>query len=203
MGQTAEELRGQIEETRQDLSRDVDAIGDKVSPGRVARRQVDRTKGTVSRLRDVVMGAASSGASTVADAGGSAQSGIAAAPDAAVRKAQGSPLAAGVVAFAVGWVVAGALPATRAEKDAASTVKDKAADLQEPLKEQAQEVGAQLKEQLQGQAQEAASATQESVRSAAQTIQEQAQSSRDAVTEQARESADRVREEAPGQSGPS
>ena len=38
MGQTADELRSQIDEQRRDVSRDLEAIGDRVSPRRMAVR---------------------------------------------------------------------------------------------------------------------------------------------------------------------
>ena len=40
-----DEIRRQIDETRADLSANVDALGESVRPGNVARRQVDKVKG--------------------------------------------------------------------------------------------------------------------------------------------------------------
>ena len=42
MGQTAEQLKEQIAGTRDDLSETLDAIGDRVSPGRVIERRKNR-----------------------------------------------------------------------------------------------------------------------------------------------------------------
>ena len=39
MGQTAEDLRTQLAEQRGDISRDLEAIGDRVSPGRMMERR--------------------------------------------------------------------------------------------------------------------------------------------------------------------
>ena len=41
MSDDPEVLRRQIEQTRSDLSRDVDALGEAASPGNVARRQAE------------------------------------------------------------------------------------------------------------------------------------------------------------------
>ena len=45
-----EEIRADIERTRTELSRDVDALGEKVKPGNVARRQVDRVRSGVASV---------------------------------------------------------------------------------------------------------------------------------------------------------
>ena len=44
MGQTADELRQEIEQTRDDLAVTVDAIGEKVSPKLQAERQMERLR---------------------------------------------------------------------------------------------------------------------------------------------------------------
>ena len=49
-----EEIREEIERTRDELSRNVDALRDKVSPGQVARRQAERVRAGVARVKDRV-----------------------------------------------------------------------------------------------------------------------------------------------------
>ena len=44
MGQAADELRQDIERTREDMASTLDAIGDKVSPRLQAERQMDRLR---------------------------------------------------------------------------------------------------------------------------------------------------------------
>ena len=44
MGQTADELRGDIERTRDDLAETMEAIGDQISPKLQAQRQMDRLR---------------------------------------------------------------------------------------------------------------------------------------------------------------
>ena len=51
-----EVIRRDIEATRADLSRDVDALTEKVSPARVVERRVDRAKGAAGTVKEKVMG---------------------------------------------------------------------------------------------------------------------------------------------------
>ena len=53
-----EVIRRQIEETRSNLSYDVDALNEKVNPTRVVDRRVGKEKTTVTGLKDRVFGAA-------------------------------------------------------------------------------------------------------------------------------------------------
>jgi hypothetical protein len=47
----------QIENTRADLARTIDAIADRVSPGNVARRTTDRVREKISQIDPLVGGA--------------------------------------------------------------------------------------------------------------------------------------------------
>ncbi|MEK6440738.1 DUF3618 domain-containing protein [Pseudonocardia sp. T1-2H] len=51
-----DQIRRDIERTQADLSSDVNAFADKVSPGRIVERRVDRAKATVGRVKDTIMG---------------------------------------------------------------------------------------------------------------------------------------------------
>jgi gas vesicle protein len=51
-----DEIRREIERTQASLSTDVDALTEKVSPGRIAQRRVDRVRSTANRWKDKVMG---------------------------------------------------------------------------------------------------------------------------------------------------
>ena len=59
MSTDPDQIRDDIERTRAELSSDVDALTDKVSPTQVAQRQADRSARAVSDVKDRVMGAAS------------------------------------------------------------------------------------------------------------------------------------------------
>jgi hypothetical protein len=203
---TPQEIQQRIEQTRASLSEDVNRLGDKVSPGRVVSRRVDRMKGSMSSLRDRVMGSSDEGsgvrgatstlsgaassvgnaassvgdaASSVGDAASSVGDAASNAPQAVRRQAQGNPLAAGLVAFGVGWLLASMAPATDAERQVAQQAEDKARELGEPVKQQAQEIAQNLKEpaqqavdEVRSTATDAASETAEQARSAADDVRE-------------------------------
>jgi hypothetical protein len=177
-----EDIQSQIEQTRQNLSSDVDRLTDKVSPTKVVGRRVDTIKSGATSVKERVMGSTES----VRNAGGSVGSAASSitdaasdAPQAIRSQAQGNPLAAGLIAFGVGWLVSSVFPATQPEQNLAQAAQDKATDLAEPLKATAQEVAGNLQEPLQhsveqikSTATEGASATAEHAKSAAQDVKE-------------------------------
>ncbi|MDT4977791.1 MAG: hypothetical protein QOG98_3549 [Pseudonocardiales bacterium] len=191
-----EEIQRDIERTRVSLSADVNRLNEKVSPAKVVGRRVDRVKGTATSVKDRVMGSAddgtglraagdtvSSGASSAKDAVSSAASGVgdaaAAAPQTVRRQTQGNPLAAGVIAFGIGWLLSSLPPATQREQDVAELAEEKAKELAEPLKDTAQEVAGNLQEPLQhsveqvkSAATDAAAQTAEQAKSAAADVKE-------------------------------
>jgi gas vesicle protein len=207
-------IRRQIEDTRANLSYDVDALNEKVNPTRVMDRRVGKAKSTVTGLKDKVFGtaqdtgsqmgsatsnvagsaqqAASSAADTVQDAASSAMGAVQSAPDAIQRQAQGNPLAAGLIAFGVGWLVSSLLPTSEKEKQLAaqaeSAVKEHSQPLVDQAKNVAQEIGDNLKPAAQDAVESVRSTAQEGVetvksegQSAAQDVQGQAQQSRETV----------------------
>ena len=129
-----EVIRRQIEDTRRELSYDVDALNEKVNPARVVDRRVSAAKGRITNLKEKVMGsahdtttsaqgmasnaagsvqgAASSAAGSVQDAASTAVEAVQQAPDTVIRQTQGNPLAAGLIAFGVGWLVSSLMPAS-------------------------------------------------------------------------------------------
>src|SRR3954463_16223334 len=128
-----EVIRANIEVTRQELSSDVDALADKVTPSKIVERQTDKVKGRFNSVKDRVMGSASDAKSSVMgsasdakhrvaggasdvtegakDALGNAAHAVGDAPRAVVDKAQGNPLAVGLIAFGVGWLGPSPIPA--------------------------------------------------------------------------------------------
>ena len=209
-----EVIRRQIEDTRRELSYDVDALNEKVNPARVVDRRVTAAKGRITGLKEKVMGsahdttssaqgmasnaagsvqdAASSAAGTVQDAASSAVGAVQQAPDAVVRQTQGNPLAAGLIAFGVGWLVSSLLPASEKEKQLAqqaeSAVREHKDALLEPAKQAAQEIGEQLKpaaqdavESVKSTAQDAAATVKDEGQAAVQDVQGQAQQSKEKV----------------------
>ena len=207
-------IRRQIEDTRRELSYDVDALNEKVNPARVVDRRVTAAKGRITNLKEKVMGsahdttssaqgmasdaagsvqsAASSAAGTVQDAASTAVEAVQQAPDTVIRQTQGNPLAAGLIAFGVGWLVSSLMPASEKEKQLAqqaeSAVREHKDALLEPAKQAAQEIGDQLKpaaqeavESVKATAQDAAATVKDEGQSAVQDVQGQAQQSKDRV----------------------
>ena len=211
-------IRRQIEDTRRELSYDVDALNEKVNPARVVDRRVTAAKGRLTSVKEKVMGsaqdttataqgmasnaagsvqsAASSAADTVQDAASSAADAVQQAPDTIVRQTQGNPMAAGLIAFGVGWLVSSLMPASQKEKQLAqqaeSAVREHKDALLEPAKQAAQEMGEQLKpaaqqavEEVRSTAQDAASTVKDEGQSQVQNVQGQAQQSKETVQSQA------------------
>jgi len=209
-----EVIRRQIEDTRRELSYDVDALNEKVNPARVVDRRVSAAKGRFTNLKEKVMGSAqdtassaqgiasntassaqgiaSNAVSSVEDAASTAAGAVQQAPEAIVRQAQGNPLAAGLIAFGVGWLASSLLPASEKEKELAqqaeSAVREHKDALIEPAKQAAQEMGEELKpaaqqavDSVKSTAQDAASTVAEEGKSAAADVQGQAQQAKDRV----------------------
>jgi hypothetical protein len=207
-------IRRQIEETRRELSYDVDALNEKVNPARVVDRRVASAKGRMNNLKEKVMGtasdttssaqgmasnaagsvqgAASSAAGSVQSAASTAVDTVQQTPDMVVRQTQGNPLAAGLIAFGVGWLVSSLLPATEKERQLAqqaeTAVKENKDALLAPAKQAAQEIGEELKPAAQQAVEEVRSTAQD----AAQTVKDEGQSAAQDVKGQAQQSKERV-----------
>jgi hypothetical protein len=177
MGKEPEVIENDIESTREDLSRNLDALADRVSPGRVVGRQVDSVKGKLGSAKDAVMGSAGS----VSDASGSAASGVSDMAGKVSGQAKGNPLAAGLIAFGAGWLVSSLLPATDAEAKLAGQTVDSAKELGQPLVDHAKSVGHEMGEDLKDKATQAASEVKDSVTESAQHLKDESQSAVDDV----------------------
>ena len=146
MSNDPEQIRREIERTRNDLSDNVNALGDKVNPGSIAKRQAGKVRGAAVSVKEAVLGSASDAADSGRGVVGSAGDAVSDAPNAVARKAQGSPIAAGLIAFGAGLLVSSLLPASRAEQQAAQAVKDTAQPMVNDLTESAKQVAGNLKE---------------------------------------------------------
>jgi ElaB/YqjD/DUF883 family membrane-anchored ribosome-binding protein len=195
-----EQLRRDIERTQVGLSADVDALTEKVTPSRIVNRRVNRVRRTFGSMRDTVMGSASdagdrmgSAVSTAADTVSSAASSAGELAGDAPRKvreqAQGNPLAAGLVAFGLGWLAASLLPASKPEQDLAGQAKDLA---QERLQPAATEMAGELKDNLREPAEQAIESIRSTARDAGSTVAEEARSATEDVTTRARDAAGAV-----------
>jgi uncharacterized protein YjbJ (UPF0337 family) len=200
VGKSAQELRHDIERTREDLGETLDAIGDRVSPGRIVQRRTERVRNALTSVKTSVMGAGESAQSGAQGAVHSAQEQAASAvgtvadtarqaPQQVLRQTQGNPLAAGLVAFGVGLVVASLIPPTKPEQQAAAAVQDTI----EPLKERAVEAAGQVKDEVTDAARTAAGQVKETAGQAADEVRHQAQESAEQVKGDAQAAAEDVR----------
>jgi len=187
-----EQIRREIERTRTELSDNVNALGDKVNPGSIAKRQAGRVRGAATTVKDAVMGSAADAADTGQQVATTMGDAVTNAPNAVARKAQGSPIAAGLIAFGAGLLVSSLLPASRVEQQAAEKVKDTAQPMVDDLTDTAKEVAGNLKEPTQQALEEVKSTATD----AAATVKDEATSAADDVKTQAQDSKDTVRQAA-------
>jgi ElaB/YqjD/DUF883 family membrane-anchored ribosome-binding protein/gas vesicle protein len=204
-----EVLRRQIEETRSNLSYDVDALNEKVNPTRVVDRRVGKAKSTVSGLKDRVFGsayetrqhvsgttsnvagsmqdAASTASDTVSNAASSALDAVQTAPQNIQRQTQGNPLAAGVIAFGVGWLVSSLLPTSEKEKQLASQAESAVKEHSQPLVDQAKNVAQEIGDNLKPAAQEAVESVKATAQDGVETVKAEGQSAAQDVQGQAQD----------------
>jgi hypothetical protein len=191
-------IRRQIEDTRANLSYEVDALNEKVNPTRVVDRRVGKAKSTVTGLKDKVFGAAhdtthhahgtaSNAAGSVqgaaSNAVGSAQhaassavGAVQSAPDTIQRQAQGNPLAAGLIAFGVGWLVSSLLPTSEKEKELAAQAESAVREHSQPLVDQAKNVAQEIGDNLKPAAQDAVESVKSTAQEGVQTVKSEGQS---------------------------
>jgi hypothetical protein len=217
-----DEIRADIERTRATLSDDVDDLAESVKPKSVARRQVDKVKDAVGSVKDRVMGSDDDdygtdyGTATVGDRASAAKDAVAdkayaakdtvsekaseaadavrEAPATLKRKAQGNPLAAGVIAFGLGMLVSSLIPSSEKERQAVSTLQDNL----EPVKQKATEVARDMGESLRPAAQDAAESVKSTAQEGVESVKQEGQAAAQDVKDQARDSKETVRQQSSG-----
>jgi hypothetical protein len=203
MSSDPDQIRQQIEETRVNLSQDVNTLADTVNPAQAAKRKAAGVRSTLTGTKDKVMGKASDSVSSTSSAAGdkvsavqdaahntvsAAQDTVSSAPAQLRQQTAGNPLAVGLIAVGVGWLVGSLLPASRAEEQAAVKVKETAAPV---VTSAAKEVAAGLQDSAQQAAEsvkataaDAAATVKEEAASSAQDVKSQAQDARETVADQ-------------------
>ena len=125
---TPEEVRADVERTRDDLQRNVSELNDRVNPSRVMARQRESMQSSLTTVRDRIMGIPDTIGTTGADMKSNVRSTTA-----------GNPLAAGAVAVGVGWLIGGLLPVSNTEKQKMAQLEEHAMDQAQPLIDKAKE----------------------------------------------------------------
>lgn len=169
---------------------------------RAARSGWERIMGTSSQatgqVREVTSGTASTvahgaqqaagtvregaqqAAGAVRQGAGQAAEAVRAAPEQAMRRTQGNPLAAGLIAFGAGLLAASLIPRTEAEQRATDQLRQQAGELIEPVKEAVRESAGTI-------GQEAKDVTRGAARQVGQTASQAAGTTTDHARERARQ----------------
>jgi len=189
MGQSTEELTDDIQATRQNLSRDIDELTDKVSPSRVVHRRKEAAKGRLMSLRDRVMGTAHSATDSVSSSASGAADSISGTAQSAggtiADKTEGNPLAAGLVAFGAGMVISSLIPASRKETELAQQAVDAAKEHGQPVIDQAKSVAGEVGENLKESADQSVQDVKATAQEATERVKGEGQASAQSVRDQA------------------
>ncbi|HET6860247.1 MAG TPA: DUF3618 domain-containing protein [Streptomyces sp.] len=200
MGPTPDELRHDADQTRTHLARTTDQLVDKVSPPRIARRRAESGRRRLGAVRDRVMGGAQHSTSQIGDTmrGGTEQLSQKAqqAPAQIRSQTQGSPFAAGLIAFGTGMLAGALLPASSAEERVGRQIRDHADELVQPAKEAALDSAQQVREEMREPLKEATESVKGTAREAATATKEQGQQSGQEGAQQLRETGQQTAEQA-------
>lgn len=184
MNESPDAIRAEIERTRRSLGADTDALVDKVTPGKIVDRQKDKVRSKFGSFKERVMGAADDATGSASDVAGRASD----AAHTVKAKAEGNPLAVGLIAFGVGLVAASLIPSSEKEKELSQTLREEA----QPLVDEATAAAKSVASNLQDPAAEAAQAVKESATEAVDHVKSEATSASEDVQSQAGEARDRI-----------
>jgi cell division septum initiation protein DivIVA len=208
-------LRTDIENTRQRLGDDVDALTEKVSPARVVHRRTTAARGRMTDLKDRVMGSSSDAAHSAggsmgdtigqmgdkaSEAGHQVGDAVSSAPQMARQRTEGNPLAAGLIAFGVGWLASSLIPASQKEQDAAQRLTEVAKEHAGQVKAAAGQAANEMKEDLREPARQAAESVRSTATDAATTVQDEARDATGQVKGEAQDAAQEVKDVKSGSS---
>ncbi|WP_101652598.1 DUF3618 domain-containing protein [Brevibacterium ihuae] len=205
---TPEQIRAEIEQTRRNLGYDVDAMAEKVSPGKAVARQKNKLTDTLGRWKDSIMGSADDAGTQLSyqrqqladsahgaadgarDAAYQARDAAAQVPGRIKQGTRGNPLAAGVIALGAGWLIGSLIPASRQEQQLAVQAKDAA----QPLMQEAQQVAKDMGQNMQEPAKQAAESVKAQAQSGTETVKSDAQSEADHLKSEAQSSGESVKQ---------
>ncbi|HEX6195992.1 MAG TPA: hypothetical protein VFZ37_08780 [Jiangellaceae bacterium] len=122
------------------------------------------------------------------DKAGAAAEAAKSAPDRLMRRTEGNPMAAGLIAFGGGLLVASLLPTSQAERQGAERISEQVGDVAEPAKEALGESAERIKDEATDATKTATGEVRQTAAGAAQTTSREARDQAKHATEQARES---------------
>ncbi|MCO1596654.1 DUF3618 domain-containing protein [Micromonospora sp. RHAY321] len=216
MSSDPDQIRREIESTRNELSSDVDALTDKVNPRRIAGDRVGQARGAFTRAKEKVMGTSShmgqetsermshmagSARDQARSLGQQSRGAVYSARDEARslgqqsrEQAQGNPLAAGLVAFGVGLLAASLVPPSGRERQMAGRARNMVSEHSGELREQASQVGNQVRDNMREPAQQAAQSVRSTAQQGVSAVRDQGRSAAGQVQGQAHAAADDLRQ---------
>jgi hypothetical protein len=184
----AAEINRDIARTRANLGQNLDELGEKVSPSQVMTRQKQAARNRIVGVKEKVMGSASNAGSAVGDSASGALHGVSDSASGAVQtiqgKAEGNPLAAGVVAFGFGMLLSSLIPTSRLEQRVAQQGLDAAKEHGQPLMDEARSMAGDMGEQL-----------KETAATGAEEVKTSAQASAQHLKDEGRDSAQQVKDQ--------
>jgi ElaB/YqjD/DUF883 family membrane-anchored ribosome-binding protein len=178
VGTSTEQVRHDIERTREDLGQTIDEVTDRASPHQMANRGKQRARQRMHGMKDKVMGNAEEGAHQ------------------AESQVRGNPIAAGLIALGGGALAASLMPASRPERKAAQTLSKEAGPMVGQVRDEARHVGQELGENLKHNTRDAAQHVEEHAKDSARQVKQEAGSSAEHVRGQAQHAGQDVRHEA-------
>jgi len=213
MGTSEVELRHEAQVQRERMGSTLEAIGDRVSPERMVERRKAAVGQSFRKARNTIMGSrdyeeprlahvkeqmkgqaasvkdqATSAVSTAADR-------VQHAPEMLADQTRGNPLAAGLVVFGAGMLLATIFPETRTEQrlvDAAQPqLQHATAELKDAgrdLAQDARQLGQDATQQVRAAGSEAADTVMQQAQTSAETVKQQAQTSTEQVRQDIRNS---------------
>ena len=184
MGQSTEELNVQIADTRDTLASDLDALQDKVSPRAAVQRQKDAMGGRWRSVRSKVMGSGGTGSTSSSGPIDTVKGGAGSLAGSTEDRVVGSPIAAGLVAFGAGVVIAGLIPASDKESELSQRVIDTAKEHGQPVVDQAKAAGQEMADHLKPEAQHAAQQVKDTATESAQRVGDEGKSANERVRSQ-------------------
>lgn len=177
-----DEIREDIERTRAELGQDVDALADKVNPGKAAARQGHKVKRALASVKDRLMGTASDVGDSAHSALSNAGDAVSDAPHRIASSTRGNPIAVGLIAFGAGLLAAALIPASQQEQRLA----DKAKDAAEPLIDEVKDVAAASADHLREPAREAVDSVKERAAEAVDTVKDEGAAAAQDVSSEAK-----------------
>jgi ElaB/YqjD/DUF883 family membrane-anchored ribosome-binding protein len=185
VGHRVNRIRDTFGRARHKVMGTAESVGQTTS-GKAGQAQ-DRATHAAAEARHKIGSAPDKARDRATHAAAEARHKIGSAPDKAQERIEGSPLAAGLIAFGAGMLVSSLLPASQAERRAVGRVKDVAGQHSDQVKQELRGAGQQMREGLREPAQHAAESVKSTAGQAASQVRNEGQRAARDVKEQAQQ----------------